>query len=516
MKNSDARLYQELKVFTSATRFLITGTPLQNEMKELWSLLHFLLPSVFKDWEAFDSYFDFTGLEDEEGTESFITDEEKQELMRKIHIVLQPLMLRRVKADVASHLPPKREYILYAPLTKEQTDLYKAISDRGVDTRAYLSDMVARDISERSESLSPPDLLTPLSSRQGSVSPSVTSGTSRKGASDKLSKLPTRESPRKKKSAVEPEAAKPSATDAFALMMGKRGRGRPKKISEAPAVKEEVMKDKTESSRKRKGPATLPVPEPKSYRSSRESTPGSSRRTRAHPGVKIDAFANVDEDKLDDDEFEARLIREYESQELSNLEEAQTAKDFALASSFELASTCIPFCISNSLKNSSNLLSPETEKEVARKKLGNPIMQLRLVCNSPHNFYNPWTYSDDPVDETVVTKSGKMLLLDRLLPALFKGGHKVLIFSQFKTQLDILEDYCNLREYNFCRLDGSVSHEARRDMISQFNTDEDTKVFLLSTRAGGQGINLMAADTVILFDRYLNPPPPFFPFSVVL
>lgn len=131
-------------------------------------------------------------------------------------------------------------------------------------------------------------------------------------------------------------------------------------------------------------------------------------------------------------------------------------------------------------------------------------MQLRLVCNSPHNFYNPWTYSDDPVDETVVTKSGKMLLLDRLLPALFKGNHKVLIFSQFKTQLDILEDYCNLREYNFCRLDGSVSHEARRDMISQFNTDKDTKVFLLSTRAGGQGINLMAADTVILFDRYLK------------
>lgn len=94
-----------------------------------------------------------------------------------------------------------------------------------------------------------------------------------------------------------------------------------------------------------------------------------------------------------------------------------------------------------------------------------------------------------------------MLLLDRLLPQLFRAGHKVLIFSQFKTQLDILEDYCALRQWNSCRLDGSVAQDSRREMIKTFNTDADTKIFLLSTRAGGQGINLMAADTVILFDR---------------
>lgn len=107
----------------------------------------------------------------------------------------------------------------------------------------------------------------------------------------------------------------------------------------------------------------------------------------------------------------------------------------------------------------------------------------------------------------MVTKSGKMLLLDRLLPELFKKDSKVLIFSQFKTQLDILEDYCNLREWTCCRLDGSVAQEDRRAMIKQFNTDKTTRIFLLSTRAGGQGINLMAADTVVLFDRYKDPSP---------
>jgi ATP-dependent DNA helicase len=141
--------------------------------------------------------------------------------------------------------------------------------------------------------------------------------------------------------------------------------------------------------------------------------------------------------------------------------------------------------------------------QISEKKLGNPLMQLRLVCNSPHNFYNPWTFDNDIlVDEGIVTASGKMLLLDRLLPELFSRGHKVLIFSQFKTQLDILHDYCaGLRKWKVCRIDGSVAQTDRREQIKEFNENSDFRVFLLSTRAGGQGINLAAADTVILFDR---------------
>jgi len=99
-----------------------------------------------------------------------------------------------------------------------------------------------------------------------------------------------------------------------------------------------------------------------------------------------------------------------------------------------------------------------------------------------------------------------MLLLDRLLPALFKRGHKVLIFSQFKTQLDILEDYCTQwRRWKVCRIDGGVAQEDRRAEIAAFNEDPKIKIFLLSTRAGGQGINLASADTVILFDSDWNP-----------
>jgi ATP-dependent DNA helicase len=151
------------------------------------------------------------------------------------------------------------------------------------------------------------------------------------------------------------------------------------------------------------------------------------------------------------------------------------------------------------------------EMSIKEKKLGNPLMQLRLVCNSPHNFYNPWSFDETvPVGENIVTSSGKMLLLDRLLPTLFERGHKVLIFTQFKTQLDILHDYCvELRGWNVCRIDGSVAQTDRREQIKNFNEDPDFKIFLLSTRAGGQGINLASADTVILFDRYISPTFPF-------
>lgn len=145
------------------------------------------------------------------------------------------------------------------------------------------------------------------------------------------------------------------------------------------------------------------------------------------------------------------------------------------------------------------------EKEISAKKLQNPVMQLRLACDSPHNFYWPWANEDSP-DSTLITESGKMLLLERLIPALLEKNHKVLIFSQFKTQLDILEDWAGLLHgWKVCRIDGQVKSDERGDQIAAFNKDPEYRIFLLSTRAGGQGINLVAADTVILYDSDWNP-----------
>jgi ATP-dependent DNA helicase len=136
------------------------------------------------------------------------------------------------------------------------------------------------------------------------------------------------------------------------------------------------------------------------------------------------------------------------------------------------------------------------------------IMQLRKAANHPYLFDWPVIPGTDTylVDSNIVNVSGKMLILQRLLPALFSDNHKVLLFSQFTTMLDIIEDWATrLHEWNCCRIDGSVSQEDRQKQIKLFNTDKETKLFLLSTRAGGLGINLTAADTVIIFDSDWNP-----------
>lgn len=136
-------------------------------------------------------------------------------------------------------------------------------------------------------------------------------------------------------------------------------------------------------------------------------------------------------------------------------------------------------------------------------KLNNVLMQLRKCCNHPFLFDWPLdSNGHEAVDEVLVQASGKMLLLDRLVKRLMEeGDHKILIFSQMTRMLDILEEYCGLRKLKYCRLDGNVSAEDRISAMNEFQREgADIDVFLLSTRAGGLGVNLVAADTCIIFD----------------
>jgi SWI/SNF-related matrix-associated actin-dependent regulator of chromatin subfamily A member 5 len=108
--------------------------------------------------------------------------------------------------------------------------------------------------------------------------------------------------------------------------------------------------------------------------------------------------------------------------------------------------------------------------------------------------------------EHLVENSGKMVLLDKLLPKLKERDSRVLIFSQMTRMLDILEDYMHYRQYLYCRIDGNTSGEDRETMIDSFNAENSEKFcFLLSTRAGGLGINLATADIVVLYDSDWNP-----------
>ncbi|RMZ76177.1 hypothetical protein DV737_g4940, partial [Chaetothyriales sp. CBS 132003] len=405
LKNMNCRLIKELMTYNSANRLLLTGTPLQNNITELWSLLHFLLPEVFNDLDSFERWFDFSSVLDEkEGADgkNVKATKRKNNLVATMHAILKPFLLRRVKSDVESSLPKKREYILYAPLTSEQKELYREIL--AGTSRAYLEGKAAERIESRSASLK----------RKANGSGRSTPAKSLK---------PTRDS-----------------TPASVASAGSARRSRRGKVS---------YRDITDGEFSAK-----------------------LRRIEAGQHEDVNSPGAAGTSELDDDEAYAEFER------------AQTLK---------LA-----------------------KKEIANKKLQNPVMQARLVCNSPHNFYWPFGPStpeeeasgDYPhVHESLVRASGKLMLLDTLLKRLFALGHKVLIFSQFKTTLDIIETYATeLRGWHrCCRIDGSISQDERYEQITAFNRDPKYQLFLLSTRAGGQGINLTAADTVILFDSDWNP-----------
>ncbi|XP_077202353.1 chromodomain-helicase-DNA-binding protein 1-like isoform X2 [Paroedura picta] len=144
------------------------------------------------------------------------------------------------------------------------------------------------------------------------------------------------------------------------------------------------------------------------------------------------------------------------------------------------------------------------ENDTGKKvKLQNILIQLRKCVAHPYLFdgVEPEPFA---VGDHLIDASGKLSLLDKLLAFLHAGGHRVLLFSQMTRMLDILQDYMDYRGYSYERLDGSVRGEERHLAIKHFGT-QPIFVFLLSTRAGGVGMNLTAADTVVFVDSDFNP-----------
>ncbi|XP_027722502.1 chromodomain-helicase-DNA-binding protein 1-like isoform X2 [Vombatus ursinus] len=144
------------------------------------------------------------------------------------------------------------------------------------------------------------------------------------------------------------------------------------------------------------------------------------------------------------------------------------------------------------------------ENEMAKKvKLQNILSQLRKCVGHPYLFdgVEPEPFE---IGDHLIEASGKLHLLDKLLSFLYTRGHRVLLFSQMTHMLDILQDYMDYRGYSYERLDGSVRGEERHLAIKNFG-QQPIFVFLLSTKAGGVGMNLTAADTVIFVDSDFNP-----------
>ncbi|KAE9402335.1 hypothetical protein BT96DRAFT_974382 [Gymnopus androsaceus JB14] len=356
LKNLDCTLTRELKKYSSTSRMILTGTPLHNNLAELWSLLNFVLPDIFNDVDSFQSWFNLPTMQNTLGSDR------TAQIINSLHAILKPFLLRRLKSDVEANLPPKKEYVLYAPLSVTQREAYDKVLDGSL--RAYLMQTKAVEAT---------------------------------------------------KVAAEPEDLGPRK-------LRNHQKGRPSYI--------------------------------------------------------------VDED---DDEY-------FEKLEKGEIERRKAEKALDLT------------------KLSEAHRQEVTRKKVNNMKLQNTVMQLRKVCSHPFLFDWPVdpTNLQPILNEELVSASGKMMVLDRLLTELFRRKHKVLLFSQFTTMLDIIEDWAReLKGWIIRRIDGSSSPMERREQMAAFQNGGDAPnaphLFLLSTRAGGLGINLVAADTVIFYDQDWNP-----------
>lgn len=416
---SRCRLTKELKSYYSANRLILTGTPVHNNLSELWSLLNFILPDVFDDLEEFERWFDFSDLNSEGGSAKLLSREQSQSIITTLRDILDPFILQREKKHVEKDLPPKKEYMLYAPLTLQQKELYQEVLNNSI--RAKLTEM-----------------MTEMSWEE---------------------------------------------IKATGILQG--GEGWDKPLS---------SKDST-------------VPLPDYEIGAKRSTPnGKKRRMGSEDAIDVDELSlterrkprksrrsNISYDVGDEDETEDAFMRRMESgrPEREVQPRVLTAADVK--------------------RQSKEHAVRQAEKAINNMKLQNPIMQLRKICGHPFLFYWPKDRETGQplVNEDLINASGKLLMLNRLLDALWSRGHKVLLFSQFTTMLDIIqewaEDYKGQATY---RIDGNVDVPSRGAMMKKFNTEkgpDSCNLFLLSTRAGGLGVNLVAADTVIFFDTDWNP-----------
>ncbi|GAA5877713.1 hypothetical protein JCM3774_006652 [Rhodotorula dairenensis] len=383
-KGLNGRTLACLKQLKGDFRLLLTGTPLQNNLTELYALLSFILPHVFNDRDLFVSQFDFSDITTSDGSK-LSEQEEVTLLVAQLQNILKPFLLRRCKKDVIKDLPLKKEYVLTAPLTPRQKEMTEAAVNG--DLRDFLS---------------------------GQTTPAAKE--------------------------TEAKAASPSK------------RPRRRRGGDAEIIDLSLLDDVEESATPR-------------------------RRTRGARKSYVDALP----DAADDDAFEEQL---HEQQEREALEEQQRA----LAKATAKAQTAM------------SLVHKKT-------KWNSAMTNLRQIANHPLQKFDDRAPNADPED--IVNLSGKMMLLDRVLPELFRRKHKVLLFSQFTTMLDLLDEYIELRGWNRYRIDGRGGHSADQDEINEFNTapfsDDTANIFLLSTRAGGVGLNLVGADTVIIFDSDWNP-----------
>jgi helicase SWR1 len=517
IKNFRSQRWQTLLNFKSEARLLLTGTPLQNNLIELWSLLYFLMPSGttslptgFANLNEFQEWFAHPVEQLMEGGREGM-DAEAKNTVTKLHKVLRPYLLRRLKADVEKQMPGKYEHIVYCRLSKRQRYLYDdfmsmAKTRETLASGNYLSIinclMQLRKVCNHPDLFETRQIVTSFAMQRSVV------------ADYEIKDLLVR------RRLVNKDPFDTSFSTDFLEFVGL-----------VPA--------------KHNGLTT--------WHSNEVKTLSATELLRHYYQDKAAAIEPVEPD-FSTIAGNSRYMK-YQS-ELSHLDKLKSCVElnrirthYRPLCSNDLVEVCSRDISTSPLRPEPRKRSQITEwflnsSEIIRSMI--PTLEERadsletiitkFGCITPAVVATDMPqialgeqgvdivhqsrekYPSDPFHQSRIRLSiafpdkrllqydcGKLQRLDTLLRELQAGGHRALIFTQMTKVLDILEQFLNIHGHRYLRLDGATKVEQRQALTDRFNNDTRIPVFILSTRSGGLGINLTGADTVIFYDLDWNP-----------
>ncbi|CAG8499102.1 30323_t:CDS:10 [Gigaspora margarita] len=547
IKSSTSARWKTLLGFQCRNRLLLTGTPIQNSMQELWALLHFIMPTLFDSHQEFSEWFS-KDIESHAENKGSLNEHQ----LKRLHMILKPFMLRRVKKNVQNELGDKIEKEVFCQLTARQRVLYRGLRDKisvtellekaatwpdndNVDSLMNLV-MQFRKVCNHPELFDRADVSAPFAFCYYSSTFIISREehlylpyTTKNVLTYKIPKtifrsggflnIPGNNSNAGSRSNVfnhlmniwRPDYINKSLwdeqNDTFAFL---------KFVDLSPSEASEIffsnilqrwlfhLLRRVHKARRRffitqdgESYSTVPI---NTY----------ARFLIAETAFKL-APMNIEESSALND--------------LTNIFENTTRHELVVLDLCYMPKAISPpiqpICIDKGFYNDQEQLmfNPFIRsalsgiKELMPQNERNSSIVSQFLVQSDGEGVIGQTYRKDnglsymrvPPLKKLVLDSGKLTKLDELLKELKAGGHRVLIYFQMTRMIDLMEEYLAYRQYKYLRLDGSSKIADRRDMVEDWQTRSEIFVFLLSTRAGGLGINLTAADTVIFYDSDWNP-----------
>lgn len=546
IKNFRSQRWRTLLTLQTTNRLLLTGTPLQNDLMELWSLLYFLMPATvggkmgletgFASHDDFRAWFSGS-VEKMMGDGNIVPsiggneqmDQETKNNVNRLHTLLRPYILRRLKRDVEKQMPAKYEHIVLCKLSKRQRFLYddfmsRARTRESLATGNYLA--VANVLMQLRKVCNHPDLFEERDIVTGFCLPSggipLQMLNQNKWAYTVLWRMLDSINDSKASNLTRVIDYRNEGQISFSTYEGFLRTSSIKTINELINFVGKALESRKVS------------PNVEKYRNLREWHLHERNQKLLERKDKLESL-KLRENILSIHNYKRPLYS-------SGLLTAVNAIDSNSILSLQFTRNNPRNFLSYSSRLSDCILSMKDRKKSVDYLDGFTFFTPKVRLCQFSSGKNPWWYELSPdiskytlenIDETnrkVVKETnniiyprlalqqlqfpekrllqydcGKLQQLDILLRNLYSGGHKALIFTQMTKMLDVLESFLNIHGYRYLRLDGTTKIEQRQIMMEQFNTDPRIFVFILSTRSGGVGMNLTGADSVIFYDSDWNP-----------